>query len=87
MEKAEMRQPVPPYIFFILMLTILYLGVELCFSAHLLDIAGGISSREELDRTEHWGRIISRCATQCGPAGGGVASAQAGRRQYPRPAS
>lgn len=62
MEKAEMRQPVPPYIFFILMLTILYLGVELCFSAHLLDIAGGISSREELDRTEHWGRIISGVA-------------------------
>lgn len=62
MEKAEMRQPVPPYIFFILMLTILYLGVELCFSAHLLDIAGGISSHEELDRTEHWGRIISGVA-------------------------
>lgn len=56
------RTHTPRYFLVILYLTILYLAVELMFSAHLLDVAGGRVSQETLDATEHLGRIISGIA-------------------------
>lgn len=56
------RAHTPRYFLVILYLTILYFAVELMFSAHLLDVAGGQASQETLDATEHLGRIISGIA-------------------------
>lgn len=50
------------HLWWLLPLTIVYLLFELAFSARLLDIAGGLSTLEELDAIEFAGKTLSGCA-------------------------
>lgn len=50
------------HLWWLLPLTIVYLLFELAFSARLLDIAGGLSTRDELDAIEFTGKTLSGCA-------------------------
>ena len=42
--------------------TLGYLAFEMAFNARLLDVTGGISSEDEIDSIEHWGRALSGVA-------------------------
>lgn len=45
--------------FFLLVVTGCYLMFEVAFGARLLDVVGGTTDHEEIDRIEFWGRLIS----------------------------
>lgn len=47
----------------LLWVTLLYLIFELSFSARLLDVAGGVSSQDDIDGIERYGRMLSGIAT------------------------
>ncbi|WP_291750922.1 hypothetical protein [Candidatus Sulfuricurvum sp. RIFRC-1] len=46
----------------LLWITLLYLIFELSFSARLLDVAGGVSSQNDIDGIETYGRMLSGIA-------------------------
>ncbi len=56
------RASLRSHLWWLLPLTIAYLLFELAFSARLLDIAGGLSTRDELDAIEFAGKTLSGCA-------------------------
>lgn len=48
--------------FLLLVLTLIYLSVELAFNARLLDVVGGAPTADEVDSIEVFGRLISGAA-------------------------
>ena len=54
--------PLAGHLWWLLPLTVVYLLFELAFSARLLDISGGLATREELDAIEFTGKTLSGCA-------------------------
>lgn len=52
----------PPYMGWLILATAAYLLTELAFNAHLLDVAGGVSDIHDIERVEHYGRLISGVA-------------------------
>lgn len=56
------KSPLAGHLWWLLPLTVIYLLFELAFSARLLDIAGGLATRDELDAIEFTGKTLSGCA-------------------------
>lgn len=67
----------PPYMGGLILATVTYLLVELAFNAHLLDVAGGISDIHDIEKAEHFGRIISGVAAALAVCGSLVCPALA----------
>lgn len=56
---TNLRSKTPRTALFLLVLTGLYLWIELAFNARLLDVVGGTATPDEVEHIEHWGRLIS----------------------------
>ena len=71
------RMERPPYLGGLILATAIYLLVELAFNAHLLDVAGGVSDIHDIEKAEHFGRIISGVAAALAVCGSLVCPALA----------
>jgi hypothetical protein len=69
-----MQQGVPKYMVAILIITGLYLSVEIPFSIYLVSVLGGVATQADIDTVEKFGRVLTGVA---------VALAYVGLRTYP----
>lgn len=70
-----MKQRIPKYMVAILVVTGLYLSVEIPFSIYLVSVLGGIATEADIDTVEKFGRVLTGVA---------IALAYVGLRTYPR---
>lgn len=59
---SKYSRRIPPYLYLMAVLTAAYLTVEVPFSAHLLDVLGGMPTSEDIDVVERFGRVLTGCA-------------------------
>jgi len=59
---SKYSRRIPPYLPLMALVTAAYLTVEVPFSAHLLDVLGGMPTAEDIDAIERFGRVLTGCA-------------------------